>query len=94
MITYKLKVIYDDKTYKQKYGDEIDVINTLIALLEKGYITNNTYDEIRDFLDEMAETDMFNNAMIRPSNNIKLEMEMIDDDNDDYTIDVLLTHNS
>lgn len=91
MIIYKLEVIYNNETYKQKYGDEIDITNALITLLEKGYITDDTYNEINDFLAEMAETDLFTNAMIHPTNNIKLEMENIDD-NDDYTIDALLAH--
>lgn len=94
MIIYKLEVIYNNETYKQKYGDEIDIANTLIVLLEKGYITDDTYNELSDFLAEMAETDLFTNAMIHPAKNIKLEMEMIDDDNNDYTIDALLAHNS
>lgn len=90
MIIYKLEVIYNNETYKQKYGDEIDITNALIALLEKRYIMDDTYNEISDFLAEMAETDLFTNAMIHPAKNIKLEMEMIDDDNDDHTIDALL----
>ena len=94
MIVYKLEVIYNNETYKQKYGEEVDVINALIALTEKGYITDDVFNEINDFLIEMEGTDLFTNAMIHPAKNIKLEMEMIDDDNNDYTIDALLTHNS
>lgn len=94
MIIYKLEVIYSNETYKQKYSDEIDVINALIALSEKGYITDDVFNEINDFLIEMEKTDLFTNAMIHPVKNIKLEMEMIDDDNNDYTIDALLAHNS
>ena len=90
MIIYKLEVIYNNETYKQKYGEEVDVINALIALSEKGYITDDVFNEINDFLMEMENTDLFTNAMIHPAHNIKLEMEMIDDDNDDYTIDALL----
>ena len=90
MTIYKLEVIYNNETYKQKYGDEIDITNALIALLEKGYIDDDVYNQLNDFLAEMAETDLFTNAMIHPAKNIKLEMEMIDDDNDDYTIDALL----
>jgi len=89
MIIYKLEVIYNKETYKQEYVDEIDITNALIALLEEGYITDDAFNEIRDFLAEMAETDLFTNAMIHPANNIKLEIEMIDDDND-HTIDALL----
>ena len=89
MIIYKLKVIYNNETYKQKYSDEIDLTNVLIALLEKEYINNDIYNQLSDFLAEMAETDSFNIAMIRPTNNIKLEMVMIND-NDDHTIDDLL----
>lgn len=89
MIVYKLKVIYNNEVYKQKYNNKIDTMNALMALFEKGYITGSTYDEIEDFLVEMTVTDLFNNAMIRPTNSIKLEIERIDD-NDDYTIDALL----
>lgn len=94
MIVYKLEVIYNKETYKQEYGDEIDITNALIALLEKGYITNDVYNEIRDFLVKIAEinlsTNVFRTAMIHPANNIKLEIETIDNDNSDYTIDALL----
>ena len=89
MIIYKLEVIYNNETYKQKYGDEIDITNALIALSEKGYITDDVFNEINDFLIEMAGTDLFTNAMIHPAKNIKLEIEKIDD-NDDHTIDTLL----
>lgn len=89
MIIYKLEVIYNKETYKQEYGDEIDITNALIALLEEGYITDDAFNEIRDFLAEMTETDLFTNAMIHPANNIKLEIEKIDE-NDDHTIDALL----
>lgn len=93
MIIYKLEVIYNNETYKQKYGDEIDLVNALIALLEKGYITNDIYNEISDFIAEIVEmdslTNTLSNAMIHPTNNIKLEIEKIDD-NDDHTIDALL----
>lgn len=93
MIIYKLEVIYNKETYKQEYGDEIDITNALIALLEKGYITKDIYNEINDFRDELVDTvlftNAFSNAMIHPTNNIKLEIEKIDD-NDDYTIDALL----
>lgn len=94
MIVYKLEVIYKKETYKQEYGDEIDIANALIALLEKGYIANDIYNEISDFLAEISEinssTNAFSNAMIHPTNNIKLEIEMVDNNNDDYTIDALL----
>ena len=94
MIVYKLEVIYNNETYKQKYGDDIDIANALIALNEKGYITNNTYNEISDFITEVVEmdslTNTLSNAMIHPTNNIKLEIEKTDDDNNDYTIDALL----
>lgn len=90
MIIYKLEVIYNNETYKQKYGEEVDVINALIALTEKGYITDDVFNEINDFLMEMEGTDVFTNAMIHPAKNIKLEIEMIDNDNDDHTIDALL----
>lgn len=94
MIVYKLEVIYNNETYKQKYGDDIDIANALIALNEKGYITDDTYNEISDFLSEVVEmdslTNTLSNAMIHPANNIKLEIEMVSDDNDDYTIDALL----
>ena len=90
MIVYKLEVIYNNETYKQKYGEEVDVLNALIALSEKGYITDDIFNEINDFLMEMEGTDVFTNAMINPAKNIKLEIEMIDNDNDDYTIDALL----
>lgn len=93
MIIYKLEVIYNKETYKQEYGDDIDIANALIALLEKGYITNNVYNEINDFIAEVVEmdslTNTLSNAMIHPTNNIKLEIEKIDD-NDDHTIDALL----
>lgn len=93
MIVYKLEVIYNKETYKQKYSDEIDVTNALITLNKKGYITDNTYDEISDFLAKIVEidslTNTFSNAMIHPTKNIKLEIEKIDDNND-YTIDALL----
>lgn len=94
MIVYKLEVIYNNEAYKQKYGEEVDVINALIALTEKGYITDDVFNEINDFLMEMEGTDLFTNAMIHPAKNIKLEMEMVNDDNNDYTIDALLAHNS
>lgn len=90
MIIYKLEVIYNNETYRQKYGDKIDITNALIELFEKGYITDDTYDKINDFFMEMEDTDLFTNAMIHPAKNIKLEMEMIEDDNNDYTIDALL----
>lgn len=93
MIIYKLEVIYNKETYKQEYGDDIDITNALIALLEKGYITDNTYNEISDFIAEVVEmdslTNTLSNAMIHPTNNIKLEIEKIDE-NDDHTIDALL----
>ena len=80
MIIYKLEVIYNKETYKQEYGDEID-------------ITNDIYNEISDFIPEVVEmdslTNTLSNAMIHPANNIKLEIEMVDD-NDDHTIDALL----
>lgn len=94
MIIYKLEVIYKQETYKQEYGDEIDITNALIALLEKGYITKDIYNEINDFIAEVVEmdslTNTLSNAMIHPTNNIKLEIEKIDNDNNDYTIDALL----
>ena len=94
MIVYKLEVIYNHETYNQKYGDDIDIANALIALNRKGYITDNTYNEISDFISEVVEMDQLtntlSNAMIHPTNNIKLEIEKTDDDNDDYTIDALL----
>lgn len=93
MIIYKLEVIYNKETYKQEYGDDIDIANALIALLEKGYITNNVYNEINDFIAEVVEmdslTNTLSNAMIHPTHNIKLEIEKIDE-NDDHTIDALL----
>lgn len=94
MIVYKLEVIYNHETYRQEYGDDIDIANALIGLNRKGYITDDTYNEISDFISEVVEmdslTNTLSNAMIHPAKNIKLEIEKINDDDNDYTIDALL----
>ena len=93
MINYKLEVKYLNNTYSQKYDNEADVRHAIYHLSTANkYILYNTAEILLTIIKDF-NTDNIDEHFIK-LDNVKLTIERINDDTDDYSIDALLAHNS
>ena len=93
MINYKLEVTYLQNIYSQIYDNEADVIHAICCLSTANkYISYDTANILLIIIKDF-DTDNTDEHFIK-LDNVKLTIERINDDTDDYSIDALLAHNS